>query len=103
METAKIFQQSLLAEASYADFRLAENPDGSFDKAKVKTALTKQPTILGVSFGDPAFTQSQAQDFVDHWKVISHQPMRPVVFLPRCLKVKIIPVNLASPFGEPKQ
>ncbi|RLA22719.1 MAG: hypothetical protein DRQ61_05750, partial [Gammaproteobacteria bacterium] len=72
MDTKGIFQSAMLSEASYADF------DG-IDLTKdddVKTALTKQPTILGIPdpFADPVFTESQAQDFVDHWKVISHQP-----------------------------
>lgn len=67
-ETKKLFQQSLLAEASYADLRAAEELDGSFDKEKVRTALQN---IGGIKEG---FSVAQSVEFTSHWKVISHQP-----------------------------
>ena len=57
METKVLFQQALLAEAAYADL------EGVSTSRQLKTALIANK-----------FSIIQAEDFVSHWKVISHQP-----------------------------
>jgi len=63
MELDHVFRASELSEASYADFREALNPDGSYDGSKVQLALTSK-----------GFASAQADDFLLHWKVVQHQP-----------------------------
>ena len=62
MDINKMYQGSLLSEASYADLQ------NKFDPQDVKTALMN---IDGTGKG---FSKAQAEDFVTHWKVASHQP-----------------------------
>ncbi|WP_155724776.1 hypothetical protein [Stutzerimonas stutzeri] len=64
-----------LAEASYADFRLAIEEDGSYDFVGLKAALER----IGHEESDPkdpekGSTSSQADAFLQRWEVIHHQP-----------------------------
>ena len=73
MNSKMLFQQTLLAESSYADFTKAINPDNTYDKEKVITSLQR----IGTKDGKPddpesGFSQGQAEDFVRHWRIISH-------------------------------
>ncbi len=68
MELTDFFKMSELSEASYANFQAAKNPDGSFDVGKVQLALKNVDEL------DQGFSESQAANFVKHWKVVSHQP-----------------------------
>jgi hypothetical protein len=61
MDTGKSYKNALMAEATYAGE--ARNPDGSFDNEKVKKALKSED-----------FSETQAQDFVEDWQVVAHQP-----------------------------
>ena len=63
MDTQNMYMNALLSEAAYADFIIAINPDGAYRKEDVKTALR-----------DTDFSASQADYFVNHWQVVSHQP-----------------------------
>ncbi|MBT3029756.1 MAG: hypothetical protein KME36_01440 [Candidatus Thiodiazotropha sp. (ex Lucina pensylvanica)] len=60
-----------LSEASYADFRAAEQPDGSYRSSDVQTALIN---IGGENNEDKGFSLTQAADFVTHWRVAHHLP-----------------------------
>ena len=67
MGLTKLYQQTLLAEASYADFSNIDSDDD------IKIALQR----IGTKDGNPddpesGFSQSQAEDFVKHWQIISH-------------------------------
>ncbi|MCU7873328.1 MAG: hypothetical protein KZQ91_11335 [Candidatus Thiodiazotropha sp. (ex Lucinoma borealis)] len=64
-----------MAEASYADFTLAMQADGSYQERDVRTALQR----IGTDEGDPddpdkGFSQTQAELFTEKWEVIHHQP-----------------------------
>ncbi|MEQ1622939.1 MAG: calcium-binding protein [Methylococcales bacterium] len=63
ISTTTLFDKALLAEASYADFRIAEQIDGTYNKDKVIAALIT---------GD--FSAIQAKEFAQHWQVVSHRP-----------------------------
>ena len=74
MNALDIFQNSLLSEAAYANFA-----DLDFsDETKVKTALQR----IGNDPDKPnepddpeqGFSASQAEEFVKHWRIVSHQP-----------------------------
>ena len=64
MNITGVYNNSLLSEASYADFKDIDTKDS----AQVKTAL------INIDGPGKGFSQAQAKDFVTHWKVVSHQP-----------------------------
>jgi hypothetical protein len=53
----------LLSEISYVDLQETKNPDGSYNKSKIVIALTSK-----------GFSSAQALDYVNHWRVVDHQP-----------------------------
>jgi hypothetical protein len=63
MDTTNAVENAQLSEATYADFRLAEKSDGTFDSGLVEKSLKK----LG-------FSTVQASDFVENWRVADHLP-----------------------------
>lgn len=63
MGISEYYQNSLLSEASYAVLQTARNPDGTFSQDLVESALIASD-----------FSESQAADFVSHWRVVAHQP-----------------------------
>jgi len=68
MSITRNFLNAEFSEASYADFRAALQPDGSYRTSDVITALKN------IDGPDKGFSQTQAADFVSHWRVASHQP-----------------------------
>ncbi|MCF6323460.1 MAG: hypothetical protein L3J89_03905 [Gammaproteobacteria bacterium] len=63
----KLYEMSLLSEASYADIESARNADGTFDAGLVEDAL------MDSNFNDMKFSQTQATEFISQWRVIEHQ------------------------------
>jgi hypothetical protein len=63
-ETTKLFELAQLAEASYA---FLENVGDS--KINLKNAL-----VALDDNGDYKFSPTQAAEFADNWRVVSHQP-----------------------------
>ncbi|HBU28883.1 MAG TPA: hypothetical protein DEB56_03775 [Thiobacillus sp.] len=60
-----LFQQAQLAQAAYADLTgTAEN----------QTALLARLDVANKDTYNGTFSQSQAAEFVKHWRVVSHQP-----------------------------
>lgn len=68
MDINSIANKAKLSEASYANLRDAKNSDGNYDIDKVRIALT---AIGGENKG---FSEAQATNFVNNWKVLAHQP-----------------------------
>ena len=68
MSITRTFMNAEVSEASYADFRVALQPDGSYRTSDVIVALKN------IGGTDKGFSQTQAADFVKHWRVASHQP-----------------------------
>jgi len=64
MNIGSSYENALLSEASYADFQNIDITDPS----KIKTALKN------IDGQDKGFSQTQAEDFVKHWRVSVHQP-----------------------------
>ena len=64
MNIGSAYANSLLSEATYADFEGIDIKDTD----QVKTAL--------MNIDDPGkgFSESQAAEFVTHWRVANHQP-----------------------------
>ncbi len=56
MDTTKLYQQALLAEAAYADFRNIDSTDD------IKTALITS-----------GLSSAQVDEFTTNWTVISHR------------------------------
>ncbi|PHS26635.1 MAG: hypothetical protein COA83_02885 [Methylophaga sp.] len=69
MDTKTLFEHALMAEAAYADFSKISN------SSDVKTALQRIGNKDGEA-DDPekGFSPSQADYFIKHWQVVSHQP-----------------------------
>lgn len=65
MTTGTLFQQAQLAEAAYADFWDENSNQVLVDAGDIKDALLAL---------DPAFSETQAQQFIEEWEVVAHQP-----------------------------
>ncbi|MDF1589580.1 MAG: hypothetical protein P1P93_10600 [Gammaproteobacteria bacterium] len=57
MATRMLFEQALLAEASYADFSNVDNEENYL-----------------AALRDNGFSATQAEEFVDEWVIVAHQP-----------------------------
>lgn len=68
MSIEKTMMMAELSEASYADFSVALQSDGSYLRSRVKNAITN---IGGAGNG---FSNTQASDFVSRWRVVDHLP-----------------------------
>jgi hypothetical protein len=75
MEANIIAKFAQMAEASYANFSAAEQPDGSYQIDDVNTALQR----IGTEDNKPddpekGFSLAQAELLTDKWEVVHHQP-----------------------------
>ncbi|MBW9275687.1 MAG: hypothetical protein K1563_18575, partial [Candidatus Thiodiazotropha sp. (ex. Lucinisca nassula)] len=66
MEISNSYHKATISEASYANLSEARLSDGSYDIDLVKTAL--------INMRGGGFSQTQAEDFVTHWRVVHHLP-----------------------------
>lgn len=65
MSLNTFYYLAILAEAAYFDFWDDENEQLLFGEERIKAAL--------INDGD-GFSETQAEDFINNWAVVAHQP-----------------------------